>query len=58
MIVKFILLKIEDKRPTGCELHVGNLYEGLQSDDYRIHYTDRTGTDWIFYIGDTCEIVL
>ncbi len=58
MIVKFKVLKLEDPRKTESELFVGNVYEGLMTDDYRVQFKDRAGVDWTFYIDDTCEIVL
>ena len=58
MKVKFRVLKLEDSRSDGSEIEVGNVYTGETSrkDLDRVFYTDRTGDEWIFYVGDTCEI--
>lgn len=58
-IVKFKVLKLEDPRKTESELEVGAIYLGmLTTNQYMISFTDRAGVDWIFYVDDTCEIVL
>lgn len=54
--VKFKVLDLADLRSDGSELEVGNVYEGKLN--WRsVYYTDKTGDEWIFYVGVTCEIV-
>lgn len=54
--VKFKVLELIDHRSEGSELEVGNVYTGKVEND-KVYYQDKTGDDWIFYPGDTCEIM-
>jgi len=56
--VKFKILKIEDYRKQGSEVEIGNEFEGELSPSLKeIYFTDKANCEWIFYIGDTCELV-
>lgn len=54
--VKFKILKLEDFASSGSEVCIGALLEGNHYNG-KIYYTDCTDTHWIFYVGDTCEIL-
>lgn len=60
MKVKFKVTKIIDIRKTGSSLELNNIYIG-QKDAKRkdiIWWEDpANGQEWVFYIGDTCELV-
>lgn len=54
--VFFTVLKIEDSRKSDSVLETGVEYIG-NSDGKRVYWTDSgSDQDWIFYIGDTCQI--
>lgn len=55
--VRFKVLALEDPRSDGSELDIGNVYYG-ELIEGKVYYQDRTGDDWLFYPGDTCEILL
>lgn len=60
MEVKFLVLKIEDKRNYGSSLEVGKTYTGIVDKKRTniVWWTDpRNGQEWVFYDKDTCEIV-
>lgn len=54
----FKVLSLEDKRSERSELMVGNTYIGeLSANNQKVFYTDRTDDIWVFYVGDTCELI-
>jgi hypothetical protein len=54
----FKVLQITDTRKHGSELMVGNTYRGeLDSSGTKVYYTDRADSKWIFYVGETCELI-
>jgi len=55
MKVEFKVLQLVDSVKNGSELEVGNSYSGIM-DSNRIIYTDNVDCEWIFYVGDTCEL--
>ena len=58
MIVKFKVTEVCDIAKQGSEVAVGNILKGeLEKGNHRIFYTDKANCQWIFYVGDTCEIV-
>ncbi len=50
-----------DPIKSGSSLEVGKVFEGeyipYGSLNGSISYTDTNGTDWLFYPGQTCEIL-
>jgi len=57
-MTKFRITEVCDIRKQGSEVAVGNILQGdLAPCGKRIFYTDRADVEWIFYIGDTCELV-
>lgn len=57
--VKFKVLKIEDSRKQGSEIEIEKEFEGeISSNLKEIYFTDKANCQWIFYIGDTCELIL
>jgi hypothetical protein len=54
--VRFLVNELCDARSCGSELNVGNIHTG-ELIEGKVHYLDKTGDHWIFYPGDTCEIV-
>ena len=58
MIVKFKVTEVCDITKQGSEVAVGNILKGeIENGNRRIFYTDKANCQWIFYVGDTCEIV-
>lgn len=60
--VKFRVLELCDPPKQKSEMAVGNVYIGeFEQAKYlpkgKVTYTDKAEADWIFYVGDTCEIV-
>ncbi|NUQ82031.1 MAG: hypothetical protein HUU10_10505 [Bacteroidetes bacterium] len=56
--VVFRVLQLVDGPKSKSELLVGENYIGeLEESGKRVFYTDMAKVDWIFYVGDTCEIV-
>lgn len=56
--VKFRILKIEDTRKQGSEVEINAELKGEISTNLKeIYFTDKADCEWIFYIGDTCELV-
>ncbi len=56
--VKFKVLKIEDARKQGSEVEIGAEFKGeISSNLKEIYFTDKANCEWVFYIGDTCELV-
>lgn len=53
MKVQFKILTIEDTRKQGSEINTYGVFEG-ELIEAKVFYTDKTGTEWIFYPGDTC----
>ena len=54
--VKFKVLNIEDLPKYGSEVCTGAFLEGYLING-KVYYTDCRDTEWIFYVGDTCEIL-
>jgi len=55
--VLFEVTGIADKRNEDSDLFIGNRYLGIADNDLqRIYYTDKSDTEWVFYLNDTCEI--
>ncbi|GGD44878.1 hypothetical protein GCM10011514_06110 [Emticicia aquatilis] len=58
MSKKFEVLELADNPKQHSEIAVGGIYWGeLDEQEKRIFYTDCVGTDWVFYINDTCKLV-
>ena len=58
MTVKFKVTEVCDIRKQGSEVAVGNILTGeIDATGHRVFYKDRADVEWIFYVGDTCEIV-
>lgn len=57
-LVKFKVISLDDARSHGSEMAVGNEYSGeMDESGSRVFYTDKANDDWVFYVGDSCEIV-
>lgn len=57
--VKFKILKIYDTRKQGSEIEIDKEFEGeISSNLKEIYFTDKANCEWVFYIGDTCELIL
>lgn len=55
--MRFRILKVEDIRKGNSVVAVGNeLVGNLSGCQTKIYFTDNENVDWIFYIGDTCEL--
>lgn len=58
MTLKFEITRFEDSRKTLCELEINGIYYGeLDESGKRVYYTDQAGVNWIFYVGDTCNLI-
>lgn len=58
--VKFKVLQIIDKRNWNSSLEEGNVYFGKKDFNREdiVWWTDpQNGQEWVFYVGDTCEIL-
>lgn len=56
--VKFKVLEVCDTRKEGSQVEVGAVLRGqINNDNTKVFFTDRANCEWIFYIGDTCELV-
>lgn len=55
----FKVTDIIDKRNWGSSLEVGKVYSGMHNPNNKaVYWTDpRNSQDWVFYVGDTCELV-
>jgi hypothetical protein len=59
MTIKFKVTEVCDIRKEDSEVAVGNILKGeIDASGQRVFYKDRSDVEWIFYVGDTCEIVL
>ncbi|MDR1926944.1 MAG: hypothetical protein LBQ13_04710 [Endomicrobium sp.] len=56
--VKFKVTKITDSRKSGSTLELGKIYEGFQDNYNRVHWKDFNGDEWVFWVNDTCELIL
>jgi hypothetical protein len=56
---KFRVTQIIDKRNWGSSLVIGKTYEGLYTPSNNcIWWTDPANyQEWVFWVGDTCELV-
>lgn len=58
MKVNFKVTEACDIRKQGSEVAVGAILTGeIDATGHRVFYTDRADVEWIFYVGDTCEII-
>lgn len=58
MKVNFKVIEVCDTAKTGSEVKEGAVLTGeLNELRNRIQFTDAAGCDWIFYPGDTAEIL-
>lgn len=56
--VKFKVNSLADAPKSNSEIVLNGVYEGeLDESNTRIYFTDKVGTEWIFYVNDTCGIV-
>lgn len=56
--VSFKILKIEDTVKQGSEVELNKTFIGEISKNLNeVYFTDAAACDWIFYIGDTCELI-
>lgn len=56
--VKFKVNSLADAPKSNSEIALNGVYEGeLDESKTRIYFTDKVGTEWIFYVNDTCGIV-
>lgn len=56
--IRFRLLSIDEPRSSQSDLEVGGIYIGEVNDlRNRVYYTDKAGDEWVFYIGNNCEIL-
>lgn len=56
--VRFRVLSLDDFRSHGSELVVGGEFDGeIDSSGKRVYYKDKTSDEWVFYVGDTCELL-
>lgn len=54
----FKITEVCDIRKQGSEIAPGKLLMGdLSACGRRIYYTDKANSQWIFYVGDTCELI-
>jgi hypothetical protein len=57
-MVKFKVNSLADAPKSNSEIALNGVYEGkLDESKTRIYFTDKVGTEWIFYVNDTCGIV-
>jgi hypothetical protein len=54
--VYFLVTDIIDKRNWGSTLELGQVYTGIL-DGNKIHWDDVNEQSWVFYVGQTCELV-
>ena len=57
MKVKFKVTDVFDHAKQGSEVEEGAILIGELDAHDRIYYTDNVGSDWAFYVNDTCQIV-
>ena len=56
--VKFKVNSLADAPKSNSEIALNGVYEGeLDASKIRIYFTDKVGTEWIFYLNDTCAVV-
>jgi hypothetical protein len=56
--VKFKVKEVCDSRKQGSNVSVDAVLVGFtDKSGKRVYYRDAAYIDWIFYVGDTCEIV-
>lgn len=54
----FKVTEVCDTRKQGSEIADGKILLGdLSPCSTKVFYKDGADTDWIFYIGDTCELI-
>lgn len=56
-IVKFKVTEICDTRKSGSSVELNALLEGSFDGKNSVFYNDVNGQEWVFYVGDTCELV-
>lgn len=58
MMVKFKVLQVIDSVKQRSQVKIGAVLNGdLSSNGKLVYFTDKANCEWIFYVGDTCEIV-
>lgn len=56
--VKFKVNSLADAPKSNSEIALNGVYVGeLDESKTRIYFTDKVGTEWIFYVNDTCAVV-
>lgn len=57
--VHFVVNELLDPTGHGSVLEVGKVFVGVLDDKRNniIHFTDANEREWIFFVGDTCDIV-
>lgn len=55
---QFIVTEICDTRKTGSTVSIGKILKGeLDSSGRQIYFDDVNGQQWVFWVGDTCELM-
>ncbi|MAR57227.1 MAG: hypothetical protein CMM93_08600 [Rickettsiales bacterium] len=57
--VTFRVTRLIDPVKQGGKVRVGGEYKGVLTESVvdRVDFTDTNGTEWVFYPGETCEII-
>lgn len=56
--VRFKITEVFDFRKGDTEIKTGAILTGQMAESNNaIYYTDKAGTDWVFYVGDTCSLI-
>lgn len=58
--VYFYITEFADTRSHGSELELFTVFSGELEETtprLKVHYTDKTGDFWTFYVGDTCVLL-
>lgn len=56
--VKFRVTELCDSPKQNSDIQLGGEYIGEITDNGKqVYYTDTIETDWVFYVGDTCELI-